>query len=114
MTLPIGGVLQNRFDENVVTTTVDRLVNHGSAEAWNDGDFAKYFPRLSMHYRHKWYVMHGAAPWLFALGIDGQNLFIDIRNQIVIAKVSSQALPLDDQRILLTIAAVEAIRRFLA
>ena len=27
MTLPIGGVLQNRFDENVVTTTVDSLVN---------------------------------------------------------------------------------------
>ena len=93
---------------------IDEVVNHGSAEAWNDGDFAKYFPRLSMHYRHKWYVMHGAAPWLFALGINGQNLFIDIRNQIVIAKVSSQALPLDDQRILLTIAAVEAIRRFLA
>ena len=27
MTLPVGGVLQNRFDENVVTTTVDSLVN---------------------------------------------------------------------------------------
>jgi CubicO group peptidase (beta-lactamase class C family) len=93
---------------------IDEVVSQGSPEAWNDGDFARYFPRLSMHYRHKWYVIHGAAPWLFALGINGQNLFIDIRNQIVIAKVSSQALPLDDQRILLTIAAVEAIRRSLA
>jgi len=27
VTLPVGGVLQNRFDENVVTTTVDSLVN---------------------------------------------------------------------------------------
>jgi CubicO group peptidase (beta-lactamase class C family) len=93
---------------------IDEIVNHGNPEAWNDGDFAKYFPQLSMHYRHKWYVIRGAAPWLFALGINGQNLFIDIRNQIVIAKVSSQALPLDEQRILLTIAGIEAIRRHLA
>jgi NADH-quinone oxidoreductase subunit B len=27
VTLPIGGVVQNRFDDNLVTTTVDQLVN---------------------------------------------------------------------------------------
>ncbi len=90
---------------------IDEIVNRGSTAAWNDGDFVKYFPRLSMHYRHKWYVIHGAAPWLFALGINGQNLFIDIDNEIVIAKLSSQALPLDDKRILMTLSGVEAIRR---
>jgi CubicO group peptidase (beta-lactamase class C family) len=92
---------------------IDDVMNHGSPEAWNDGDFVRYFPHLTMHYRHQWYVIHSAAPWLFALGINGQYLFIDIRNQIVIAKVSSQALPLDDERISLTLAGIEAIRRHL-
>ena len=32
---------------------------------------------------------------LFCLGIHGQNLFVDIENEIVIAKFSSQAQPLD-------------------
>jgi CubicO group peptidase (beta-lactamase class C family)/inorganic pyrophosphatase len=93
---------------------IDDIVGHGSREAWNAGDFAKYFPQRAMHYRHQWYALHGVPPWLFALGINGQYLFIDRQNQIVIAKVSSQPVPLDEERILLMLAAVEALRRALA
>ena len=46
----------------------------------------------------------------FAVGVFGQNLFVDRKNQIVIAKFSSQALPMDEMRILLTMRGVEAIR----
>ena len=50
---------------------------------------------------------------MFGVGIFGQNVFIDRKNQIVIAKFSSQALPMDEKRILLTIRGIEAIRRVL-
>jgi hypothetical protein len=67
-----------------------------------------------MRYRSQWYALHGAAPLVFGLGIHGQNLFIDRRNEIVIAKLSSQALPLDAARIALTLRAVSQLRKLLA
>jgi hypothetical protein len=41
-------------------------------------------------------------------------LFVDRANEIVIAKLSSQALPLDAARIRLTMRAVSQLRKFLA
>ena len=67
-----------------------------------------------MHYRSQWYVEHAAAPLLFGMGIHGQNLFVDRAEQIVVAKVSSHALPIDERRIPLTMRAVSRIREFLA
>jgi CubicO group peptidase (beta-lactamase class C family) len=67
-----------------------------------------------MRYRSQWYVRDGAPPLLFGLGIHGQHLFVDRQRGIVIAKVSSQALPLDHERIARTMRAAEAIRRALA
>ncbi len=66
-----------------------------------------------MHYRSKWYVLRGAAPMLFALGVHGQNLFVGRQNEIVIAKFSSQALPIDEARLKLTMQAVAALRTYL-
>jgi hypothetical protein len=63
-----------------------------------------------MHYRSKWYVLRGNAPMMFGVGVFGQNVFIDQENQIVIAKFSSQALPMDEQRILLTAQGIATIR----
>lgn len=51
---------------------------------------------------------------LFCLGIHGQNLFVDIENEIVIAKFSSQAQPLDAACIGLTGGLVGALRYELA
>jgi hypothetical protein len=67
-----------------------------------------------MHYRSKWYVTHGRAPILSGMGIHGQNLFIDATNQIVIAKLSSQAPPLDVDLIAATDSAVTAVRMALS
>jgi CubicO group peptidase (beta-lactamase class C family) len=69
---------------------------------------------MPMRYRSKWYILEGAAPLVFALGIHGQNLFVDRTNEIVIAKLSSQAMPLDPARIALTLRAVSQIRKCLA
>jgi hypothetical protein len=71
-----------------------------------------------MRYRSQWYILEATgkneAPLIFGLGIHGQNLFIDRGNELVIAKLSSQALPLDAARIGLTMRAVSQIRECLA
>ena len=64
----------------------------------------------SMHYRNKWYADLGEAPLLFGLGIHGQYLFVDRRNQLVIVMMSSQANPLDAELISLTMTAVSHYR----
>lgn len=93
---------------------IEDIERNGDRAAWDAGSFVPYFPGLPMHYRSQWYVLHGESPLLFGLGIHGQNIFIDRRNEVVIAKVSSQALPLDAPRIALTMRAVSQIRKRLA
>jgi CubicO group peptidase (beta-lactamase class C family) len=47
-------------------------------------------------YRSKWYVIgNGHGAWT-GIGIHGQWLYIDPQAKLVIAKFSSQALPVDD------------------
>jgi CubicO group peptidase (beta-lactamase class C family) len=93
---------------------IEDVLSGGDPAAWNAGSFVEYFPGLPMHYRSKWYVIRGRDPLLFGVGIHGQNLFIDRNSGIVIAKLSSQPLPLDAGRIARTLSMVDAIRRQLA
>ena len=91
----------------------------GDAQAWSAGDLAQYFPGLPMRYRQQWYTLDAAkgekaAPLVFGWGIHGQFLFVDRANQIVIAQLSSQALPIDNARNALTLRAVSQLRKFLA
>ena len=83
----------------------------GDPAAWDAGNAVEYFPGLPMRYRNQWYVRDGGdAPLLFGVGIHGQNLFVDRARQVVIAKVSSQAVPMDRERIAMATRAAEAIR----
>ena len=93
---------------------IDDIVQNGSADAWDAGIFAPFFPGRKMHYRNKWYADLGEAPLLFALGIHGQYLFVDRRNQLVIVVMSSQADPLDAELISLTMTAVSHFREISA
>jgi CubicO group peptidase (beta-lactamase class C family) len=93
---------------------IDDIERNGDAEAWAGGDLVQYYPGLPLRYRSFWYMLEGAAPLLFGMGIHGQNLFVDRRNELVIAKLSSQAVPLDAARMGLTMRAVSEIRKFLA
>lgn len=92
----------------------ERFEREGDPKAWAAGDMAPYYPGLPMRYRSKWYVVDGQAPLAFGMGIHGQNLFVDRVNGIVIAKLSSQAAPMDAARIALTMRAVSELRKFLA
>jgi CubicO group peptidase (beta-lactamase class C family) len=103
----------NAGKQVVPSSWIEDILTNGDPTAWNKGDFLKYFPQMPIHYRSKWYVLRGAAPIMFGVGVFGQNVFIDKKNQIVIAKFSSQALPMDEKRILLTMRGIEAIRSHL-
>jgi len=97
---------------------VDDLEKGGERAAWDAGSFVGYFPGLPMRYRSQWYALdarnENESPLLFALGIHGQNLFIDRKRELVVARFSSQAAPLDAARIGLTLRAVARIRNSLA
>jgi len=97
---------------------IDDIEKNGERKAWDEGDLRQYYPGLPIRYRSQWYVLEGhgkhAAPLMFGMGIHGQNLFVDRANQLVIAKLSSWAMPLDAARIALTMRAVSEIRKALA
>ena len=84
------------------------MFDGGDPKAWSDGDLISYLGDRSMHYRSQWYVLRDRAI-AFGLGVYGQNVFVDRANEIVVAKVSSQAPPLDKRLIDLTIGFVEAL-----
>ena len=93
---------------------IDDILTGGEPAAWDAGDLAPYFPGMEAHYRSKWYVRRGGAPMAFGVGVFGQNVFVDPEHGIVVAKFSSQAPPLDERLIALTMRGVDAIRRHLA
>ncbi len=84
------------------------MFDNGDPQAWRDGDMISYMGDRAMHYRNMWYVLRDRAI-AFGLGVYGQNVFVDRTNEIVVAKVSSQAPPLDKRLIDLTIGFVEAV-----
>jgi CubicO group peptidase (beta-lactamase class C family) len=106
-----GGAYRGR--QVVPPSWIDMIVNDGDREAWSAGNLASYYPGMPIHYRAKWYVEHSESPVLFCLGIHGQNLFVDTKNEIVIAKVSSQPQALDVECIGLTGMLMGALRTML-
>jgi len=107
-----GGSYRGR--QIVPSSWINMIVNDGDRQAWSAGNLAAYYPGMPIHYRAKWYVELSESPVLFCLGIHGQNLFVDPKDEIVIAKFSSQPQPLDVECIALTGALVGALRRRLA
>jgi CubicO group peptidase (beta-lactamase class C family) len=93
---------------------IDDITLNGDRDAWAAGNGVAFFPDLPLRYRSKWYIQDGDAPLLFGLGIHGQHLFVDRDHEIVVAKVSSQALPIDVGRIATTTRAVARIIECLA
>ncbi len=92
---------------------LDDIMTGGDGQAWAQSPAAENYPGLPMRYRSQWYVLERASPLAFASGVFGQSLYVDRGNQLVVAKFSSQALPVDQAKKMLTIRAAEAVRDFL-
>ena len=104
-------IVQNgrRNDTPIIPANwIEDMSGGGDPKAWAAGDLISYFGDRAMHYRNKWYILRERDIAL-GLGVYGQNVFVDKANELVIAKVSSQAPPLDKGLIDLTIAFVEAM-----
>lgn len=101
-----------RNDSQIVPSAwIDDIVANGDREAWKTGEFAAGFVGMTMRYRSGWYVVDNDPGYVFAMGIYGQNLFVDRANRIVVAKLSSQASANDFRAIGLTHRAFAEIRR---
>ena len=89
---------------------ISDIVNFDGVGAWRAGDFFDLFDRAKMHYRSKWYILRGERPMIFGVGVFGQHVFVDPAADLVVAKCSSQPLPLDQSFLSLTLAGVEELR----
>lgn len=92
---------------------LDDIETGGDKHAWDQSPGVVKYPGLPMRYRSQWYVLERASPLVFAIGVYGQSLFVDRKNEFVMAKFSCQALPVDQEKKLLAIRAAEAVRGFL-
>jgi CubicO group peptidase (beta-lactamase class C family) len=92
---------------------IDDILTSGDEAAWRRGRVAgSILP--GGRYRSKWYSVgddHGA---FCAIGIHGQWIYVDPATGIVIAKLSSQPLPVDEAMEELQLAGFAAIARGLA
>lgn len=92
---------------------LEDLWTGGDRQAWRNGQFAPAFPGREMSYRGGWYRIHGDPDFLFAMGIHGQNLFIDRASGLVIAKLSSIGNPFDPRVVTLIHRGADALRDYL-
>lgn len=106
-----GGVRDSRVV--VPGALINDLWTGGDPEAWRKGEWARAFAPIAqnMRYRSGWYVIDDAPGTLFAMGIHGQNLFIDRTNRIVMAKFSSWPKPIDSAALGLTHKAFGILQR---
>lgn len=86
---------------------VEDTIHGGDAAAWQRGDMTNLF--AGGRYRNKWYQSGNAAQAYCGIGIHGQWLYVDPTAEVVIAKMSSQALPVDDPLDLDNVAFFEAL-----
>jgi CubicO group peptidase (beta-lactamase class C family) len=102
-------VLNNGFAETQVipASWINDLWAGGNHEVWASGDQPSILPHGN--YRSCWY--NSADGELAAIGIHGQWLWIDRTTNTVIAKVSSQELPVDDDIDRKTIALFRQLSR---
>lgn len=86
---------------------VKDIQSGGDSGPWKKGEFYKMFPNGG--YRSKWYQTGNSSGAFCAIGIHGQWLWVDPGKEVVIAKVSAQAEPVDEELDYTLIRAFEAI-----
>ena len=94
----------------VPASWIDDILQFDGTAAWKDGDFNELFDNAHMHYRSQWYVRRGRSPLIFGFGVFGQNIFVYPEADLVIAKCSSQPLPIDPSFISMTLAGADCLR----
>jgi CubicO group peptidase (beta-lactamase class C family) len=103
-----------RGDVQIVPAAlIDELLTGGDPEAWRTGQWAAAFAPIAkdIRYRNGWYSVADEPSVLFAMGIHGQNLFVDRKRRLVMAKLSSWKQPIDNLSLWLTHKAFARLQR---
>jgi CubicO group peptidase (beta-lactamase class C family) len=86
-------------------------IHNGSAKAWQQSKSVEWLPKG--RYRNKWYQTGEANEAFFALGIHGQWLYVDRSAEMVIAKFSSQPLPVSNEMKWLNLSLFDAVAKMI-
>ena len=86
---------------------VQDIRSGGDSEPWKKGEFYTMLP--TGRYRSQWYQSGSPSGIFCAIGIHGQWLWVDPQKEVVIAKVSAQDQPVDEDIDFTLIRAFEAI-----
>lgn len=87
------------------------IEQNGDRQAWAKGEWAGAFGAKQASYRGNWYVVDDDPAHIFAMGIHGQNLFVDRAHRLVVVKFSTWPQPIDYRAMALTHHAFAEIRR---
>lgn len=102
-----GEIMRLRGNNILPGGWVEDIKHAGDSGPWEKGDFFDLFPKG--RYRSKWYQTGNASGAFCGIGIHGQWLWIDPQREVVIAKVSAQEEPVNDDTDILLTLAFEAI-----
>jgi CubicO group peptidase (beta-lactamase class C family) len=87
---------------------IEDIRNNGDQRAWLATETAaKFLP--AGRYRSQWYMIDNDSAAFCAIGIHGQWIYVDPAAEVVIAKLSSQPLPVQEATDRLLLAAFAAI-----
>jgi len=91
---------------------IEDVLENGDPKPWLATETAaKFLP--SGRYRSQWYIIGNDSGAYCAIGIHGQWIYVDPKADMVIAKLSSQPLPIDEATDRLLLAAFDAIAKAL-
>lgn len=88
---------------------VDDIRFNGDNDAWKPTSYHKIWP--NGFYRNQWYVTGDDHGTFFAVGVNGQHIWINPTTRVVVVKFSSLPLSADKENITLGWAAMDAISR---
>lgn len=106
-------VLNDGFHNNqqiVPSGWIDDIRFNGKNSAWKPTQYAEIWP--DGFYRNQWYVTMDDQGSFFAVGVNGQHIWINPTTQVVIVKFSSLPVSADKENIALGFAGMDAIARY--
>jgi len=88
---------------------IDDIRFNGNNAAWKPTSYVKIWPKG--FYRNQWYVTEDDHGSFFAVGVNGQHIWINPKTRVVIVKYSSLPVSADKDNIKLGWAGMDAIAR---
>jgi CubicO group peptidase (beta-lactamase class C family) len=88
---------------------IDNIRFNGKNSAWKPTKYGKIWP--DGFYRNQWYITKDDQESLFAIGVNGQHIWINPTNRVVIVKYSSWPISADAESGAMTISGMDAIAR---